>query len=476
LTIDYSNTTVSPGQLDRQKVMIFNSNSLWDEFGWDSQPWSTDSSEWQNSKEYYVSVTGPNTVQLFNDPRLLSPVSAAEFDYTAGSIMFLAEPFTFTKSIVSLYGKAWECQVSNNDDFFDSQKWTLVPSDSDKLNAADRIAVYYAPTANMPGRELRQLITGVEYPNNTYAGPSFTYESGWDDDPWDIDAFSTPQALTLSDYETLLQSPRFAYDAITNPTVYDVQGGEFGDGYGPEEMVAGLLTDELNFQVTTNENTNIDESLFKKIKNHQISSSMLLSHHNYIIQSEKLGLTQYYTIQGSYFMNQYLRNMTSYRDKNKYIENIIEPMWNLVLNSPKFEGDYYVYRFINNDSFLENLKILQDFVPVKFSSVISNLTLHGLAEFVEQFPNTPKVYNLCNDPPYLGVNVLDDQTKQSLAKSLLNSNIENKDRIVSSMMRPCSDQNRQQLSTYLGQFAQRRNLKLDIFPSSMLQWLNLTGK
>jgi hypothetical protein len=251
LTIDYSNTTVSPGQLDRQKVMIFNSNSLWDEFGWDSQPWSTDSSEWQNSKEYYVSVTGPNTVQLFNDPRLLSPVSAAEFDYTAGSIMFLAEPFTFTKSIVSLYGKAWECQVSNNDDFFDSQKWTLVPSDSDKLNAADRIAVYYTPTSNMPGRELRQLITGVEYPNNTYEGPSFTYESGWDDDPWDIDAFSTPQALTLSDYETLLQSPRFAYDAITNPTVYDVQGGEFGDGYGPEEMVAGLLTDELNFQVTT---------------------------------------------------------------------------------------------------------------------------------------------------------------------------------------------------------------------------------
>jgi organic radical activating enzyme len=139
---------------------------------------------------------------------------------------------------------------------------------------------------------------------------------------------------------------------------------------------------------------------------------------------------------------------------------------------------FYEFNRYNNtyQDFLENLKILQDFVPVKFSSVISNLTLHGLTEFVEQFPNTPKVYNLCNDPPYLGVNVLDDQTKQALSKSLLNSNIENKDRIVSSMMRPCSDQNRQQLSTYLGQFAQRRNLKLDIFPSSMLQWLNLTGK
>ena len=32
-------------------------------------------------------------------------------------------------------------------------------------------------------------------------------------------------------------------------------------------------------------------------------------------------------------------------------------MWNLVLNAPKFDKDYYVYRFINNDDFLEKLKI-----------------------------------------------------------------------------------------------------------------------
>jgi organic radical activating enzyme len=138
----------------------------------------------------------------------------------------------------------------------------------------------------------------------------------------------------------------------------------------------------------------------------------------------------------------------------------------------------YEFNRYNNSyqNFLENLKILQTFTTVKFSSVISNLTIHGLVNFVDQFPNTDKTYNICNDPDYLSINVLDDQTKLSLSKSILNSNVENADRIVSSMMKPCSEQQRQQLATYLDQFARRRNLKLDIFPSSMLQWLNLTGR
>lgn len=123
--------------------------------------------------------------------------------------------------------------------------------------------------------------------------------------------------------------------------------------------------------------------------------------------------------------------------------------------------------------FLENLEILQTHVTVKFFSVLSNLTIHGLAEFVDRFPDTDSSYNFCNDPDYLGINVLDDRTKDQVAKKISDSQIKIKDSIVTTMMKPCSELQRQQLSSYLSQFANRRNLSLDIFPSSMLQWLNL---
>lgn len=129
-----------------------------------------------------------------------------------------------------------------------------------------------------------------------------------------------------------------------------------------------ILNLALNFQVIDDENIEINENLCKKINQHQMTASMLLLHHNYIIVNEKLGLTQYYTIQGSYFMNQYLRGATSYRNKNEYLEKLIMPMWNLVLESPKFDKDYYVYRFINNDSFLRGLEIGDVFVESGFMS------------------------------------------------------------------------------------------------------------
>jgi len=43
---------------------------------------------------------------------------------------------------------------------------------------------------------------------------------------------------------------------ITDPTVYDVQGDEFVSGYGPEELVPGVVTDNLTMVVTTRPGTN----------------------------------------------------------------------------------------------------------------------------------------------------------------------------------------------------------------------------
>lgn len=162
-----------------------------------------------------------------------------------------------------------------------------------------------------------------------------------------------------------------------------------------------ILNLALNFQVIENENIDINETLCKKISQHQMSASMLLSHHNYIILNEKLGLTQYYTIQGSYFMNQYLRNMTSYNNKNEYLEKLIWPMWNLVLKAPEFDKDYYVYRFINNDNFLGNLKIGDVFVESGFMSTTrdpfyrSDLYKFGFILIKVKIPKGKKGIALC---------------------------------------------------------------------------------
>lgn len=94
-----------------------------------------------------------------------------------------------------------------------------------------------------------------------------------------------------------------------------------------------------------------------KISENDITSKTLLEHQKYIIKNNKVGLVQYYSIQGSFFMNQYLRGLTPYKYKNNYLEKLIEPMWELSKNAPAFDKDYILYRFINDDSYIRELNI-----------------------------------------------------------------------------------------------------------------------
>lgn len=110
------------------------------------------------------------------------------------------------------------------------------------------------------------------------------------------------------------------------------------------------------------------DKLCKIIQKNDISSNILLKHQNYIIENNLVGLIQYYTIQGSYFMNQYLRGFTKYEYKNTYLEENIKTMWNLVKNSPEFDNDYILYRFVSDDSYLSHLEIGDIFIEKGFTS------------------------------------------------------------------------------------------------------------
>lgn len=108
--------------------------------------------------------------------------------------------------------------------------------------------------------------------------------------------------------------------------------------------------------------------LCKIVQENEISIDMLLKHQKYVVDNNLVGLLQYYTLQGSYFINQYLRNLTQYVAQNEYMESLIIPMWNLVKNSPEFDKSYILYRFIKDDSYLRRLRINDIFIEHGFMS------------------------------------------------------------------------------------------------------------
>jgi hypothetical protein len=256
LNIDYGLTTVAPGQLNGQKIVMFTVDwtylASWSN-NWSTYGWSAGRpripAAWTNPTEYYVRVTGVNTVQLYSDPLFNYPVDYADFSYLPEDIVFLPEPFIFQQSLVTYAGKLYQCVVSNNDAVFNYDNWVQIFSDDTMLNAADRIAAFYEPTVNMTGRDIRQLMSGVEYPNATIQGDDFSFnKEGFDIGGYDTDFYNQNIDVEL---DAIVRSPDFTTDPLTNPTVYDIEGGQFGDGYGPEELVPGLVSDLLEFNVTT---------------------------------------------------------------------------------------------------------------------------------------------------------------------------------------------------------------------------------
>ncbi len=118
------------------------------------------------------------TVRLTNNPggtviNFADDANGSMTMATAGSFMFLPEPFYFTPSIVKFNNKTYVCVVSNNDSDFNIGKWEELDSGDRRLNALDRAFAYYQPDVNMPGDELTQLFTGLTYPNTVYQGNAF---------------------------------------------------------------------------------------------------------------------------------------------------------------------------------------------------------------------------------------------------------------------------------------------------------------
>jgi len=202
--------------------------------------------------QYYLKVISATQCEVYSDPLMQLPVSGIGFPYNAEDYALLPEPFYFDQSIVKYNNQVWQCVISNNDSEFILGKWELLVSGDRKLNELDRIVGYYQPTVNMPGVDLTQLVTGITYPNGTYKD----------------NAFAPEDQYTL---DTILEDKPFGE---IGETIYNVQGDPFQAGYGPEELVPGVVTDNLAMIVTTRPGTNWDAEIYQNVGFNVVSTEV----------------------------------------------------------------------------------------------------------------------------------------------------------------------------------------------------------
>jgi hypothetical protein len=134
--------------------------------------------------------------------------------------------------------------------------------------------------------------------------------------------------------------------------------------YTQEEIIKIAIDMKLLKPYKEVSNDEIRELCSKIILN-DINCDDLIAHYNYIIKNDMIGLIRSYTLQGFITYNEYLRLDTPY---NEYINNEIDQLIKLILNAPKINKSYVLYRFIMNDNFIKDLKVGDIFIEKGFIS------------------------------------------------------------------------------------------------------------
>ena len=127
--------------------------------------------------------------------------------------------------------------------------------------------------------------------------------------------------------------------------------------YTNDEIVNIALNMEIiDHYDETDDNDKLGE-LCQTVTKNDVNNSIIILHQKYIMESNTMGLVQFYSLQGSWMMNSYLRDQVNYKYKNIFLEKLIENMNKLIVESPPFDKDYTVYRFIKTDEHLRHLKV-----------------------------------------------------------------------------------------------------------------------
>ncbi len=101
---------------------------------------------------------------------------------------------------------------------------------SELLNSVDRINRYYSPTSGMIGKELNQLMTGIDFGGVRIQGTTFEVTGGWDALPWFVDNWDSVESSAdfyyVADGSTIFVVLPFTPEAGQPISVYLKRVGE----------------------------------------------------------------------------------------------------------------------------------------------------------------------------------------------------------------------------------------------------------
>lgn len=112
-------------------------------------------------------------------------------------------------------------------------------------------------------------------------------------------------------------------------------------------------------------NPKLHYDICKLISNNDISIENIIDDTKLIIENNLISDICYFSYIGSYLFNNYLRNNELI---DKYSRDIINKINKIIIKSNKLDKDYFLYRFIENDDFISNLKLGQVFTDKGYLS------------------------------------------------------------------------------------------------------------
>jgi hypothetical protein len=165
-----------------------------------------------------------------------------------------------------------------------------------------------------------------------------------------------------------------------------------------------------------------------KLSNYEINTKTLLYNQLYILYNNAKSYIQFYSLFGSYYFNNYLRKTDSIKDLDleKHISNILK----IIEKSPVLESDYEVYRFIESDDYLNDIKVgsflnensfisttrnpfyandnVFGFILIK---IILKKNIQGIALLIESYSNYPQEQEILLPPSKLKLISIDNNFK-----------------------------------------------------------------
>ena len=212
--------------------------------------------------EGFIAVgSGPNynTIPTTTKSILLASLDGISWsDNTPSGSTSVLNAVAYNSNIIIIAGANGTIFISNN-----ASNWYNVSTGSTTLND-----ISYSDSLGMfiivgdSGTMLKSLDNGDTWSSVTSGTTQNLNSVIWNSD--------LSEFIVTGDNNIILQSSNgttwvSSNIFVTDPTVYNVQGDPFTAGYGPEELVPGVVSDNLTMIVTTRPGTNWDVEVYAHV-------------------------------------------------------------------------------------------------------------------------------------------------------------------------------------------------------------------